>query len=221
MNSCGVIIPHILEQFVEGDIEENISEYFFSEWYPLIKDHCYTPKSYIFDQKSLYDGTIDLLISQLPNNECFARFDTCSSKPEISYKSSKNIIFSLKKSDRTNQYFDNKMKIIIREWVYAIKSEFRCYVHDNNFRAITNFNLDHQYLDEIKNNVNKIRHYCDYSDFTVDFGLTEDNKIILIEINTPVYLCATSGNFDLNIPYDYEVLLGKYQPDIISYPVIR
>lgn len=114
-----------------------------------------------------------------------------------------------------------KWKIIIREWIYGITLEFRCYIHDNDFRATSGFNVElYPCLDEIKSIINKIKHYCEYRDFTIDFGII-NNKLILIEINTPVYLCATSGNFNLDIPYDYEVLLGEYQPDVISYPIIR
>lgn len=68
--------------------------------------------------------------------------------------------------------------------------------------------------------INKIVKLTDNDDCTVDFGFVNE-KIILIEINSPVYLAATSGYFDLSIPFDYEILLVDYIPEIINYPVIR
>ena len=113
------------------------------------------------------------------------------------------------------------MKIIIREWVPNIENEFRCFYHGGHFRGITGFNTSLlPLLCEIKKEMNNISHYCEYDDFTADFGVV-DNKLMLIEINTPVYLCGTSGNFDLDVPFDYEILLGNYLPDVISYPVIK
>lgn len=80
MNSCGVNIPYVLQKFVKNeDIEESIAEYFFQNF--VIKDILFTPNSYIFDKEGLYDDSINNLIEKLPNKECFARFDTCSSKP--------------------------------------------------------------------------------------------------------------------------------------------
>jgi hypothetical protein len=43
---------------------------------------------------------------------------------------------------------------------------------------------------------------------------------MVIEINTPVWLFATSELFCLDEPWDYNVLLGDYIPEI-SYPVIK
>jgi hypothetical protein len=68
--------------------------------------------------------------------------------------------------------------------------------------------------------VNKIVKLTDNDDCTIDFGFVY-HDIILIEINSPVYLVATSGYFDLSLPFDYEILLGDYNPELISYPIIR
>jgi len=224
MNSCGVNIPHILNKFVHNndEIQNIIEEYYFSVWYYLLDCNINTIKSYICDIKD--SKYVNNLIYILPNNQCFARLDSCSSKPINPYKSYDEIYQSLQCCDRTRNNCYNQ-KLIIRHWLYNLGEEFRCFIHDNNLRAISTLSnnvkkLVLQHLEKIKETVKQIIFLCDYNDCTIDFCFYND-ELLLIEINTPVYLCATSGKFDLDVVSDYEILLGDYIPDIINYPVIK
>lgn len=234
MNSCGVQMPHILARFMEEDeseIQATIEEYYFSEWYPLVADICPTPKSFILPLASLDDGAVDRLIQTcLPGQKCFARLDTCSSKPGAPFRSSGEIRDSLASSDRTRAHLrDPRMKLVVREWLPDIHTEFRCFFHQGQFRAISTMDggggsAAAAVAGRLREILKTISFVCDYADFTADFCLCGDGpepQLHLVEINTPVYLCATSGNFDLDVPFDYEVLLGAYQPDVLTYPVIR
>lgn len=217
MNSCGVNIPEIFNKYFSSieEAQSTIEEYYFSEWYSAIEP--FTIKSYIFDWNDLLNGNVDELIKILPNKKCFARLDTCSSKPTFPFYNSREIINHLTSSDRTREYCNTNMKIIIREWT-NIDGEFRCYFCERKLRAI---NGTTELSDNLLTFVNNIRYYSEYDDCCIDFGYTHDDKLIVIEINTPVYLCGTSGNFDLMVPYDREILLGKYNPNVINYPVMR
>lgn len=239
MNSCGVNITSILNRFIdEESIEETIKEYYFSEWYNILED-CkivFTPKSYIMSFRSLINGEVDELINNLNRKRCFARLDSCSSKPSSPYTSSFEIFNDISKSDRTRLLLRNLNEtLIIREWLDNIKCEFRCFIHDGKFRGISFSNdecidisiwkdLLKKEIQEIIRIIDAITFQTDYNDSVIDlcFYENEDGDIMigLIEINTPVYLCATSGNFDLDVVLDYEILLGDYKPDIIKYPVI-
>lgn len=219
MNSCGVNIPSILEQFVNiDDIDDYEEEYYFSEWYHTIKDKVNTPKSWIFNAKCLNNGEIDALIDDL-DGECFARTDSCSTKPTEPYTSSEDIKYSFTNSDRCRDY--KKQKIIIREYVYGLSKEFRCYIHDRKLRGISSqIYITEKQIEEVEHIVNLITHYTGYDFYSCDFAFHND-KLMLIEINSPVWLFATSGEFDLDVPADRMILFGDYSPDFISYPVVR
>lgn len=221
MNSAGADFPHILNDFVDTDTEihDIIRQFNFDEWYPHIKDTICTPTSFIVKMSD----NVDNIINSLPNKECFARLDILSAKPLTPYKNTKEILEHIYSEHRTYSEITDNTKLIIREWLYNLKNEFRCYVHDTKLRAVScdfSCKIITNVLKEIRKYVNDIIKLCEYDDFSVDFAF-HNNKLILIEINTPVYLCATSGNFDLSNTYDYEILLGDYIPDIISYPIIR
>lgn len=217
MNSCGVNIPDIFNKYFASieEAQNAVEEYYLSEWYPAIEQ--FTIKSYIFDWNDLLNGTIDELIKILPNKKCFARLDSCSSKPTFPFYNSREIIRHLSLSDRTREYCNTNMKLIIREWV-EIFDEFRCYFHEGKLRGI---NGPANLSDYLIKYVNDVRYYSEYEDCCIDFGYTYNGNLIVIEINTPIYLCGTSGNFDLNVPYDREILLGKYNSSIINYPVMK
>lgn len=227
MNSCGFQIPSILNEFM-GDISESSIAHFmryykFHNWYPQLEGVINTPKSYIFELTDLYNNRIDELIEMMPNRECFARLDSLSSKPIISYRSSSDIISDIYSNDRTSDQIGVDTKIIVREWIYSLTNEFRCYVYYGKLRGIScsfKKSLLNKHLRNIIDMVNKIIKLTDNDDCTIDFGFV-DSDIILIEINSPVYLAATSGYFDLSLPFDYEILLGDYNPELISYPIIR
>ncbi|MDB4352512.1 hypothetical protein OAA60_03665 [Porticoccaceae bacterium] len=217
MNSCGINIPRILEQFVEiNEIEKMEEDYYFSEWYDTIKDVCFTPKSLFFkiNQKHSINEAIK-------SGYSFIRLDTCSPKyysPINDFDEMKRILFL---SDRTRPYMQNRNHIIIlRKFIPRIVSEFRCYVHDNKFRAISGSSilvLDN--IELIKKMVFEIVHYSEFRDCSIDFGFV-DSKLMLIEINTPVYLFATSGKFDLDNEADCHILFGNYDENI-CYPIIK
>lgn len=110
------------------------------------------------------------------------------------------------------------MKVVIREYLKLDNIEFRCFIHNKKLRAISSEEKISN-IEEIENVISKITHYMEYDDYCVDFTYY-NGKLMLIEINTPVYLFATSGLFDLTNPYDYEILLGKIVPEI-NYPILR
>jgi hypothetical protein len=235
MNCCG-FEKNLTSRFLsEGeDPFELSSEFNFSEWYDILisivkqggrTPLIHTPKSYIFDYRNLVDNDgadIDELIATLPNQECFARLDLASAKPKKPYRSAKEILESFKSSDRCSPYLGQK--VIIREYKTLGGGEFRCYIHEKTFRAISSERrLPSNVIDEVKAIVEKITFYTDYTSYCVDFTFDhdEEDKLMLIEINSPVWLYATSGLYDLDEGYDYSVLLGEYQPELIHYPVIR
>ena len=219
MNSCGLDFTDITGNFTNEEPSELRKEYYFSEWYDIVKDLCKTPKSFIFAPENLHDGTIDKQISKLPNKECFARLDPLSSKPHYPFVNSKQIVESFSNSERCSGFLNTK--VIIREFVHGLYDEFRCFVVRKRFRGIsTPIPLSEEQVLQIGKLVNLITHYTDYNDYSVDFGWV-NGELILIEINSPVWLYATSGEFDLNDIVDREVLLGKYIPDIVNYPVVK
>jgi hypothetical protein len=75
-------------------------------------------------------------------------------------------------------------------------------------------------LEEIVNPVNNTTFIANYNSYCVYFT-HYFNKLIFIEINTPVWLVACSKLFCLDVPYNVEILMREYIPDIINYSVIR
>lgn len=219
MNSCGFDLG-ITHRFTDEDPFTLEEDYWFSEWYPLI-DPTHTPQSFIMNFNDLLYGEIDTLISTLPNKQCFAKLDTISSKPTVPYTCADEIKNDFIQSLRTRDYFTPSMKIIIREWVPFDSFEFRCFIHDKRFRAISSEGqLTFAQLQEITKYINELTFYTEYDAYCADMTYYR-GTLTLIEINTPVWLFATSGAFSLDEPYDYELLLGEYIPDILSYPVVR
>ncbi len=251
MNTCGIDHFHIYSHFLLDNYpftEEEISntnkveellkkitqEWNFSEYYKILVDNKIpTPYSEFVSVRDLIENPdiINKQIKKFKFSHVFARTDSCSSKPSKPFKTVKEILESLKNSDRTSEFIkDPNCIIVLREYIEDIteKYEFRCFVHGSDFRAISssqpiesNFpvkNLIPKIVDLIK----KIIFYTEYDMCVIDIAIDRSTyEIIVIEINTPVWLCATSGLFDLTIPYDHEVLLGKYNPEIINYPVVK
>ncbi len=151
MNTCG-FEHHLSEPFLEGDDPFEVAkEYYFSEWYPIVKDYIYTPVSYICTYEELMNGKVDEIIQALPGKRCFARLDTLSSKPTSPYFHSSDIIHDLQQSERTKYYYTATMPIIIREYLDLRSFEFRCFVHDNKLRGIsTEGSLSVENIEEIK-----------------------------------------------------------------------
>lgn len=220
MNICG-FENNITQKFTDEDPFELEKEYWFSEWYDIVAKIAFIPKSYILSYKDLFNGVIDNIICTLPNKQCFARLDTLSSKPTAPYKNSNQIIDDLKMSSRTKDYFTESMPVIIREYLDLTGFEFRCFVHGKKLRAISSEgNLTNTNIEEIKVLVDKITFYTDYDSYCIDLTYYQD-KLMVIEINTPVWLFATSGLFCLDEPCDLSILLGQYNPDILTYPIVR
>jgi hypothetical protein len=222
MNTCGLDHVNIYTEFVdENEIKTILDQFHFHEWYDSIKDNIKTPKSWIFEINELKKDNIQKQIDLMENKECFARLDSLSTKPLVPYRSTYEIEKDIYSCSRTYNEINNNTKLIIREWV-VFKNEFRCFIHGGEIRAINTENNEivEKYLANIKDMVNKIIKLTDYYDCVIDFGFIED-ELTLVEINSPVYLASTSGNFDLTLPYDYELLLGDYNKEIFNYPVIR
>lgn len=221
LNTCG--FQHgLCEQFIEGDDPFELDkEYHFSEWYDVVKDAVLTPKSYICSYDDLFNGTINNIIQSLPGSRCFARLDTLSAKPSAPYYNSTEIVKDFRRSDRTKQYFVEDMPIIIREYLVLQSFEFRCFIHDKMLRGISSEEfLSTINVQEIIKTINRLTFLTDYDSYCADFTYYQ-GKLMLIEINTPVWLFACSGLFSLELPYDVEILMGAYMPDIINYPVIK
>ncbi len=234
MNCCG-FEKNITGRFIHDDDDpfDLMLEYNFSEWYEILtnKDHpngfhfIHTPRSYILEFQSLTENEgsiVNALIASMPNQQCFARLDCVSAKPKKPYRSAQEILDSFRSSDRCRPFLGQK--VVIREYKTLCGGEFRCFIHDKTFRAIsTEFTLPNRIVEEVKEMVEKITFYTDYVSYCVDFTFDHDcgDKLMLIEINSPVWLFATSGLYDLDEGYDYAILLGTYQPEIIDYPVIR
>lgn len=191
----------------------------------LVKDHCNTPKSFMFTVNDLKNGVLDSHIATMKNKECFARFDSVSSKPIQPFKSAAEIWSSFTISDRCRHYLnDGTNAVILREYIYDLPGEFSCFIHDRKLRAISStVHIEKSHLAEIISTVNLLTHYTEYDSYTADFVLMNQavgRSLMLIEINSPVWLFATSGEFDLDVVADYTILLGEY-PYIIEYPVLR
>jgi hypothetical protein len=224
-------------QNVEIILKHVTQEWHLSEYYHiLIENNIPTPYSEFVTMSNLFDHPeiIDEMIAKFNNSQVFARTDSCSSKPNKPFYSADEIIISLRSSDRTNSLIlDPKCILVLREYITDISDyyEFRCFIHDGKCRGISSsqpinidFKLTQPIINDITSLINKIVFYTEYDMCTIDIAIHKyehDRDILTIEINTPVWLCATSGLFDLLNPYDYDILLGSYKPDIVNYPILR
>ncbi len=218
MNACGVQ-SHWWRSFVESEqaLEECIEDYYFTEWYEALVDAGVpTIPARVFERAHLDDGTVDAHIATLPRGECFARLDTCSSKPDRPYTSAAQIADSLAASDRTRDAFHKGMLVVVRPYVHLV-DEFRCYFHDGTLRGVSGC-PSHRWSLSLQALVCRARHCVGYEDCCIDWGFVDDAPV-LIEINTPVYACGTSGAFDLDNEGDRSILVGAYDPDV--HPVVR
>lgn len=222
--------PIYLYQII-NDLEKT---YYFSEYYDLLVEaNINTPFSIISDLYTLYNdpNKINNYIKTLSNKQCFSRLDSCSSKPENSFYNHLDIIESITNSSRTNIYLnDLEHKLILREYIENIESDYysaRCYVHNKILRAISG----PYYVDNIPSKtikykiekfINKIIEITEYNCATIDIIIPKNftNNFIVIEINSPCWLFATSGLFDLNIPYDVSLLFENIN-EFIDYPEMR
>jgi hypothetical protein len=119
-------------------------------------------------------------------------------------------------------------KLIIREFIQINDYyEIRCFVYRSKLRGIScsfiTELLSSCFKEKITEYINKIIYYTEYDACSIDLLLlkTDLNDFTFLEINSPVWLFATSGLFDLQDKHDYELLLGDYDSDIFSYPEIK
>jgi len=207
-------------------------EYYFSEYYDiLIEFDIKTPYSNIFF--NLYDlkynqSRINDVIKLQFNGKVFARLDTCSTNPNKPYTNAQEILDDISTNERTKYVTDNTHKIILREYINLTGYiEIRCFIEDKKLRGITSTDENNEeptniILTLIKKLVDKIVFYSEFDNCTLDFAVNNiTNDCILIEINTPCWLCATSGFFDLSLSSDIEILFGLYKPEYINYPVLK
>ena len=247
MNSAGIDHPEIIKKYFKyqediddynkNDIIKLEEEYYFSEYYQILIDNkINTPLSRITTLNRLYKKPkkINKIIKTQFNGEVFARLDRCSSKPELFFKNSGEIKQSLKLSVRTNQFLDDKKhKLILREYIKDINDyyELRCIVHNEHLRGVSGpLNIPSKInLNIFKQNIirfiKNICHCTDYICATIDILIKKDDiynieKYIVIEINPPVWLTATSGLFELDNPEDTNILFGNLC-EYINYPIIK
>lgn len=224
--------PVYLEQIIK-DLDKT---YYFSEYYDLlVENNINTPYSIISDLYTLYNNPnhINNYIQQLPNQYCFARLDSCSSKPEYPFTNHNEIIESLTKSSRTNIYLDDlDHKVILRTYIENIENNYyntRCYIHNKTLRGISGpYDIEDENIPtksikyEIEKFINKIIEVTEYNCATIDILIPKNynHNFIVIEINSPTWLFATSGLFDLDVPYDIS-LLFEDKNEYIEYPEMR
>lgn len=155
----------------------------------------------------------------MPNKQCFAKLDSLSSKPKKPFNSANEIINDFENDERTKYLFAEKnMKIIIREWVDLNEIEFRCFIKNKKLRGISSEGIiSFVNICKINNLVEKIIHYTEYEDCCIDMTFY-CNELLVIKINTPLWLFSTSGYFYLDDENEKNILLGDYY---LGYPVLK
>lgn len=232
---------YILPKNGEEDIINKIEQlYNFSSYYCYLElDNIKTAKSIICDMKC---SNIEEIFNQL-NKPVFVRVDRTSSKSNKVFKSWSDAYNDLITSINTrNIVLSRNSNYIFREAILDISNmiEFRCFVFKKILRGISicfesdlKYKNIHLFKSVILSFISKVVISTELNDCSIDLCLSKIqlynllnnisidlSSLQLIEINSPVYLYATSGLFELDLPRHKEILVGKLQPDIISYPVI-
>jgi len=221
------------EVITDDAILDYVADFYFSEWYNIFEDFTIRSQcNWCIADLTKRPEAIDAAIAALPGGHCFARLDTCSSKPDKPFHTANEILSHLISSTRTQfiVHAEPQHRLIIREWISDIDVRFceiRCYITDGVFRGISGGNpaTMHRFLRDITTLVTKIVQDADYPDCVIDLLLPRrcTDSIQLVEINTPVWLFATSGVFDITLPEDIAILCGPLSAlvDIIQLPVWR
>lgn len=181
--------------------------------------------------------------TETENTKVFVRVDRMSAKTYKGYNKFEEAYNDLIKSEKTREYVFSKLSnYIFREYISNIEDmiELRCFVFQKRLRGIS-FGIDFEtkfknidlFKIMVRTFVNKITFSTELEDSTIDLCIDKNqisnlfnnisinlDSLTLIEINTPVYLLATSRLFELDLPSHKSIFVGEYQPDIISYPVI-
>lgn len=211
-----------------------VASYNFSEYYDLlIAAGIATPNSVIIPVEHLFEQG-DRIIATMPNREVFARMDRCSSKPSAPFTTAHEIHKHLSESERTREFLTGENNLVLREYIPDVESayyEVRCIVHNGKLRGISGPygipDKDKKQLQPLRKEltafVAAVVNATENNDCSIDVLVPKNflSRFIVIEINTPVWLLATSGLFDLDVLYDREVLFGMFNADVISYPVLK
>lgn len=229
------------DHITDEDIWDYEADYYFSEWYdtcveagiPTAQSICNFTVADLFARPH----AVDAAITAMPGARCFARLDTCSSKPDCPFYSAKEIAEHITASTRTQFVAakDPTHRLILREWIADIDARFweiRCFVVAGVLRGISGphcanakMRAFRRYLADIKTMTTAIVQNTGYSDCTVDLLIprTCSDRLQLVEINTPVWLFATSGLFDITLPADVAILCGPVTAleDVVALPVWR
>jgi hypothetical protein len=230
--------------------DENIWDYeydfYVSRWYHVCCElnipTAQSDISFSVSDLTKRPDAIDAFIATMPGGRCFARLDTCSSKPTAPFYSAKEIADHLNSSTRTKFVMADMPwhPIALREWIDNINTRFwevRCFVVNNVLRGISGPHCESEngshptpeqlrrHLFAIKSMVNTIVKQANYPDCTIDLLIprTDADILQLVEINTPVWLFATSGLFDITLPADVAILCGPVAAleDVVTLPVWR
>ena len=200
-------------------IEEAEKIFHFSNWYPFLDNDIKTPKSYMIKISELESKGSNII--KLLKDQCFVRLDTASPKKIQKHNSIKTIPDYLNSSERTRESFkDPNHMIIFREWIECnSNNEIRCFVKDKILRGISGpYNCKPLISKKsIINLVNKIVKQTEFDDCSIDL-LIDNDELILIEINSPCYLFASSGLFTLHNP-EHQMILFEPISEYINYPI--
>ena len=193
-------------------------EYYFSEYYDLLIEHnIKTPKSFIlFTVNDLYNraSIINQIILNEFNSKVFARLDTCSTKPDTYFTCMQDIITNFENADRIQPWMKDPHHIVVLREYVNLKDyiELRCFVENKKIRGITSTddydeNPTMEIIQLIIDICNKTIYYTEYEHCTIDVAVNNKTKdVMIIEINTPCWLCSTSGLFDLSDKNDVDIL---------------
>lgn len=209
-------------------------KYFSADyWYPLIESENITMKSVLIPltdkQMNNIINNIDCpefneYIKKISNDKVFVKLSSVSPKDVVNpyATTSKEIVYILSKSPRVvNALKNNNWKnyLFIREYWNFIPDlpEFRVFITNRFCIAISQNNLINCILkeEEIKDKIvkfcRKIINKLWYYDFTIDICYDhKDDKLYMIEINTPYYLIACSSLYNQDNPCDESILRGDF-----------
>ena len=216
------------------DINKKFGSFFHADiWYDDIKE--YTPVSQLIPI-SKYELNEMLVFHRVPpefqkrvylKGDLYFRLNSLSSKYN-GIKSFADAIYHICVTDRTRNTLkkNNQHYLFVRKYIdFAVCTEYRCFITNRSLLGVT-FND----LNPLKNNVvvsvdiklkiikfiSKIMKEICYDDCTIDIAINDNNlTLFVVEINSPVYFLAGSGNFTLDEVKEF--LLEKKEE--YTYPI--
>lgn len=234
LNSSGIDAISYIKPYIKinyDNLKDINRDFNVTEWIGDLKK-IKTPKTIIIDESHIKEMMI--LNEDCFPNGYFVRLDSCSSKNIRSYSALEynKAIEDIKSTDRTHYQLeiDPEQKWILRdwkpEWHDGNHYEIRIFIYNGEARAISiNYRkISVEIVSKLRNGINnftkQLIEETDYDDCTADVITSDFDNFELIEINSPVYISATSGNFDLSLPRDLEILFGDVDLDVVKLPVI-